>query len=210
MDSPNNNIADGIYYLVLADLAGSTAYSSRMGNEAFQRRIQIFNDAALKALTNAQTPKNSGRFVKSMADGMLYVFSHFPDVVQWWMELDGVLGLASIRDEVFEARMCVHVGEVRFPNGDPLSLAANHVFKMEKSVKVGDLVLTDLAYQLARSSLHPKDAKFEPYGTVNLPGHEKRVKLHKFVFENEMLFLLRKTGPHARKKLVHQRQGGTV
>src|SRR4051794_5541624 len=113
----NQNIPDGIYYIVLADLVGSTKYGVKMGNAALTARIQTFVEASKEAIKNAKMSQNSGRFIKSVGDGVLIAFNHFPDVVQWQMEFHGALCLAAIHHDPFEARICVHAGELRFDNG---------------------------------------------------------------------------------------------
>jgi class 3 adenylate cyclase len=191
--NPNQDIPDGIYYIVLADLVGSTKFGAKMGNAALGARVQSFVEAAKKALEHAKMSFNTGRFLKSVGDGVLMTFSHFPDVVQWRMEFDGTLQLASIRQEPLQARVCVHAGEVHFAGGDTSALAVNQVFKMEKKVGARELVLTDVAHKLALPSLYPKQCDFEDYGTVRLDGYVRPVKLHRLVIRADIAFLIDKT-----------------
>jgi len=189
----NQNIADGIYYIVLADLVGSTKFGAKMGNAALAARVHIFVEASKKALGHPKISSNSGRFLKSIGDGVLILFNHFPDVVQWQIEYAGILSSAAIRHEQIQARICVHAGEVRFADGDTSTLAINQVFKMEKKVGAGDLVLSDIAHNLALPSLYPKQCEFEEYGTVRLDGYTRPVKLHRLVVKADIAFLIDKT-----------------
>jgi class 3 adenylate cyclase len=189
----NLNIADGIYYIVLADLVGSTKFGAKMGNDALAARVHTFVEASKEALEHARMSSNSGHFLKSVGDGVLIAFNHFPDVVQWQMEFDGALGLAAIRHEPIQARICVHAGEVRFADGDTSTLAINQVFKMEKKVGAGDLVLSDIAHKLALPSLYPMQCEFKEYGTVRLDGYARPVKLHCLVVKADIAFLIEKT-----------------
>ncbi|MBI3414243.1 MAG: adenylate/guanylate cyclase domain-containing protein [Verrucomicrobia bacterium] len=182
-------IPDGIYYIVLADLVGSTKFGAEMGNDALTARIQTFVAASKDAMKNARMSSNSGRFIKSAGDGVLFVFSHFPDVVQWAMEFDGTLDLAQIRQEPLRARLCVHAGEVRFEAGETTALAVNQVFKMEKKVDAGELVLTDIAHKLALPSVYPKQCEFEEKGTIRLDGYARPVKLHRLIVKADVAFL---------------------
>lgn len=193
----SNNIPDGIYYLVLADLVDSTKFAARMGNAAYTARVDTFVEACRKALENAQRSSNSGRFVKTVGDAVLVVFNHFPDVIQWDMEFDGTLGLAEIHNEPFLRRTCVHVGEIRFKAGDPSSLAVNQIFKMEKQVRAGALVLTSVAHDLALASVYPKQCEFEDCGTVSLEGYTRPVKLHRLIIKADIAFLINKSAAQA-------------
>jgi class 3 adenylate cyclase len=188
------NILDGIYYIVLADLVGSTKFGAKWGNDALTARIHTFVGAAKKALENARMSSNTGRFLKSVGDGVLIAFNHFPDVVQWQMEFDGELSLAESGQEQFQTRTCVHAGELRFDEGDTLNLATNQVSKMEKSVGAGEMVLSDIAHQLAVPSLYPRQCEFKEHGTVRIDGYSRPVKLHRLVVKADIAFLVDKTG----------------
>jgi class 3 adenylate cyclase len=185
-------IQDGIYYIVLADLVGSTKFGAQMGDAALTARVSAFVEASKEALKNAKMSANSGRFVKQVGDGVLLLFNHFPDVVQWHMEFHGSLVVAAVHYGHLQARTCVHAGEVRFENGDASALAVNQVFKMEKRVRAGDLVLTETARQLAIASLYPPQCEFESFDNVPLDGYPEPVKLHRLLIKADIAFLIDK------------------
>jgi class 3 adenylate cyclase len=189
----NQRITDGIYYIVLADLVGSTRFGARWGNDGLAARVLAFVAASKKALANANRSSNTGQFVKSIGDGVLLAFSHFPDVVQWDLEFDGELSLIGDSLEPLEARVCVHAGEIRFESGDPINLATNQLCKIEKSVGAGELVLTDIAYRLAVASVYPRQCQFDHHGTVRMEGYSERVKLHRLIVTADIAFLIDKT-----------------
>jgi class 3 adenylate cyclase len=189
------NIPEGIYYIVFADLVGSTKFGARMGNAALKRRIHTFVEASKEALEHAKMSSNSGRFVKSVGDGVLIAFNHFPDIVQWGMEFQGTLTLAANPQERFQTRVCVHAGEIHFEEGDTTALAVNQVFKIEKKARAGELVLSDIAHQLALPSVNPKQCEFKEQGTVRLDGYPRPVKLHRLVVKAGIPFLIEKTAP---------------
>jgi hypothetical protein len=103
-DSSTKQLANGIYYVVLADLVGSTNYMKKMGNDAGIARLNAFVGAAKQALTQSK-PKNSGEFIKDNGDAVLFVFRHFPDIVQWRLEFDGSLCLAWQHDDRLATRL---------------------------------------------------------------------------------------------------------
>lgn len=201
------NIPDGIYYIVFADLVGSTKFGIDFGNAALEARIQRFIHSAELALTNAKMCNNSGRFIKRIGDGALLVFNHFPDVLQWQMEFDGALGLAEIRGIRIEPRICVHAGEIRFELREPTSVALNQIFKAEKQIPEGSLILTNTAYELARHSTYSIQITFEPCEKIALPGYDDLMKLHRVVIKADMAFLIDKTH---RGRVLESRGVGAV
>jgi class 3 adenylate cyclase len=190
----NRKLPNGIYYIVLGDLVGSTKFAAKWGDAAFTARIQTFVNAAKQAITNAKLSSNSGRFVKFVGDAVLIVFTHFPDIVQWQMEFDGTLQLIAAQQERFQVRFCVHAGELRFQGKEPLNLATSQLFKMEKEANAGEVVVSDVAYQLALPSLYPKQCIFEPNGAVRVDGYNRPLKLHRLVVKADIAFLIAKTG----------------
>ncbi len=76
--------------------------------------------------------------------------------------------------------------------GDPCAAAVNQTFKMEKAVKGGDLVLTDIAHKLAFPSVYAKQCVFEDAGSVEIEGYDAPVKLHRLAMPGEMAFLIDK------------------
>ena len=193
-DFPSKQIADGLHYVVLADLADSTDYMKKMGNDAGINRRNAFIGAAKQALAHSK-PKNSGEFVKDSGDAVLLVFKHFPDVVQWLLEFQGSLTLAWLDDKPLAARIWVHAGEITFRNGDAHGLAINQVFKVEarakRQTRVGELVLTHVARDIADPVLFPKQCVLVPCGKVKLAGHPP-ISLYRLVVKADIAFMIDK------------------
>jgi len=177
-------IRDGVYYLVLLDLVGSTKFSVENGNDATAKRIEYFVTSSFWALNESQK-SNVGLFVKEIGDAVLYIFQHFPDILRWKGKLDELLSTSEKWGHppiVF--RTCIHIGEVSLHGVNPLSLAVSQTFKMEKSVSGGDVVLTDPAYHVAWPSIARAYHGFREYGSVDLDGFPKAVDLHQLVLHD--------------------------
>lgn len=191
---PSRQIADGLHYVVLADLADSTDYMKRMGNDAGINRLNAFIGAAKEALAHSK-PNNSGEFIKASGDAVLLVFKYFPDVVQWLLEFQGSLTFAWRHDKPLTARIWVHAGEITFRNGDAHGLAINQVFKVEarakRKTRVGELVLTHVARDVADPVLFPKQCVLMPCGKVKLAGHPS-ISLHRLVVKADIAFMIDK------------------
>ena len=189
-------IPDGIYYIVMADLVGSSGYTTKMGNDAGIARSEEFKRAVMQACEHAlfAWPGHTGVFVKTVGDAVLLVFKHFPDIVQWYLEFDGVLFYTPTRTEPMKARIWVHVGEVRFEEGDFSGSAVNELCKIEKKAKdaieAGCLVLSHLANQIAKPALFPKHCALKYRMSMKLEGHSS-VKLYQVV-KADLPFLISK------------------
>lgn len=176
-------IRSGLYYVVLVDLVGSTQYGVDNGNEALAHRIKCFVMASFNAMNEIRM-RNAGLFLKEIGDAVLFVFSHFPDVVSWLHAFRKYL-VAVQGAEPFIIRTCVHVGEVSLEGVNPLSLAVSQAFKMEKEVKGGDVVLTSVAYNCAWPSIARAHHGFERYGETDLVGSDSKVSLHRLLIHDE-------------------------
>ncbi len=185
---------DGIYYVVLADLVESTSDMKKMGNDAGGVRLSAFERAARQALEFI-TPSDSGLCVKADGDAVLLVFTHFPDIVQWYLEFDGVLNRDLIQKDPMRARVWVHAGEVRFKDSDIKSLAVSQLFKIEKKAKTktkaGNLVLTHLAREIAKPALFPIQVELKRFHRVKLEDGSV-VELYRLVTKADIAFLLEK------------------
>ncbi len=98
-------LESGLYYIVLVDLVGSTKSGVTRGNAVLMARTKQFVAAVNLALTNAKMSHNTGRVLKTSGDGVLMIFRHFPDVIQWRVEFDGALYLNSVKNEELGSRL---------------------------------------------------------------------------------------------------------
>ncbi len=170
-------IRNGIYYIVLVDLVGSTKFSAENGNAKMDERIQQFVTYSFQAL-NAINIKNTCIFLKEIGDAVLFVFQHFPDILKWRSEFQKHLDIISSHTEPFVLRTCVHVGEVALNGVNPISLAISQTFKMEKSVKAGEIGLTETAYNIAWPTISRAYRGFSENGKVKLDGYQEPVKIY--------------------------------
>jgi len=160
----NEPIYNGLYYIVLADLVGSTKFLEKYGNEKAAARIINFVQAGIKALVKSKKV-NKAYFLKEVGDSVLLIFTHASDIVQWNEQFREELYFrSSFAEEEFEIRTCVHVGEVCLHDANPLCLSVSETFKMEKQVGAGKLVFSELAAKVAKPALCNNDFSFKPYG----------------------------------------------
>jgi class 3 adenylate cyclase len=171
-------IRNGIYYIVLVDLVGSTKFSAEYGNAKMSERIQHFVSSSFKALTSSNLT-NSAIFLKEIGDAVLYVFQHFPDILKWRDNLQKFLHIMREGSDPYILRTCIHVGEVSLSGVNPISLAISQTFKMEKAVVAGDIGLTEPAYHIAWPTINRAYRGFSTYDTVKLDGFKEPVKLYK-------------------------------
>lgn len=188
-----------LQYIVLADLVGSTKFTRKMGNDVGIVLLREFEDAARQALAYMK-PKTSGQIVKTEGDGVLLIFDHFPDIVHWYLEFQGGLktkitddGGFRLRMAGMKARVWVHAGEVCLQENDMHGLAVNEIHKIEQAAKVktpeGTVILTQLARELARPSLYPKQCQLRLRDKVKLEGRPL-IKLYELVVKAGIAFMM--------------------
>lgn len=170
----------GLYYIVLVDLVGSTAFMIEHGNEEGARRIEFFIRSTIGAISSVSL-RNLAIFVKEIGDAALLLFQTFPDVLAWQTELDKELATATkiLGGPPIEIRTCVHVGDVLLDGVNPIALSVSQLFKIEKRVANGDVALTDPAYHAAWPTLARAYHAFEDCGLVDMDGYPKPVMLHR-------------------------------
>jgi class 3 adenylate cyclase len=144
-------LREGLYYIVLIDLSGATIASTRLGKDANTERIQTFVQLTIHALDD--TPLvNSALFIKDIGDAALFLFSAFTDVLAWHRILVNAIAHTNEQFEGQEepafwwirAKTVVHLGEVSFSDDrDPVAMAVNQVFKIEKAFGADELGCTD-------------------------------------------------------------------
>jgi len=171
-------IRNGIYYIVLVDLVGSTKYSAEYGNKKMDERIKTFVTYSFQAL-NAINLTNTSIFLKEIGDAVLFIFQHFPDILKWKNEFDNYLSAFGKITEPYILRTCVHVGEVSLNGVNPISLAISQTFKMEKSIKAGEIGLTETAYNIAWPTISRAYRGFSKTAEVELDGYKKPVSIYK-------------------------------
>ena len=180
-------IRDGIYYIVLVDIVGSTKFAAEFGNLKLSERIKTFVTYSFNALSESKI-KNNGIFLREIGDAVLFIFQHFPDILKWRDNFQKYLDVFGKIKDPYTLRTCIHIGEVTLEGVNPLTLAVSQTFKMEKTVQPNDIVLTDPAYHVAWPTIMRAYHGFSDYGTVELDGFKEPVKLHKLeLHDNEDL-----------------------
>lgn len=164
-------ISNGVYYIVLADLVGSTKYLASYGNEKAAARIISFVQAGVESFINAEKV-NKAYFLKEVGDSVLFIFSHVHDLVQWHQDFRQALNKrSSLFEEPLEIRTCVHLGEVCLHDDNPLCLSVSETFKMEKLISNGKMVFSEAAACVAAPSLKGKNYAFQTYQKCDLVGN---------------------------------------
>ena len=179
----------GLYYIVLADLRGNTAFNAKYGDKEGDRRTQWFHTAAIQSIGEI-TPRNYIAFSKTVGDATLLIFSAFQDVVNWSERLSSNLQrLSAEYEELFsathfraqvkafrlQARRLVHLGEVSYNEIDPLSLAVSQTFKIEKHFTKNDLGCTQAVVDAIRPKLSELNLGLKRNVLVKMSGFKNEV-----------------------------------
>lgn len=182
----------GLYYVVLADLCGNTAFNAKYGDGEGDVRIEWFHTAAIQSIGEIEL-QNYVTFSKTIGDAALLIFSSFRDVYRWSeafsSNLEDISGeyrenlqLRNIQydpekleerltDFRLRARRLVHLGEVTYKSDlDPLSLAVSQTFKIEKSFSETDLGCNEAVANVIRPKLGELGLTLHENQRVLIPG----------------------------------------
>jgi class 3 adenylate cyclase len=173
----------GLYYIALVDLSGSTVASEKLGAVESRKRVEWFVTACVEALGEINL-RNYVQFVKEIGDATLFIFSSFDDLLDWTSAADtnfekysSVYEPAVVCDdedlgEYFRIRTkkVVHLGEVAFSGkANPLALAINQVFKIEKLFGPGQLGCTNVVANSVKPLLKSRGLSLRQNVPVTLP-----------------------------------------
>ena len=127
-----------------------------------------FVQAGVSSFINCEKV-NRAYFLKEIGDSILFIFTHASDIVKWHEAFNSKLSeLSKVIDEPYEIRTCVHLGEVCLHDANPLCLSVSETFKMEKQVRAGKIVFSDLAAKVAAPTLNGSSFKLVPYNSISI------------------------------------------
>jgi predicted transcriptional regulator len=150
------HLRDGLFYIVLVDLAGSTLASSRMNSIAFNEWIKKFLQITKEALSSKT--RNLAVYVKSVGDGALFLFRNFDDILEWKNKVDELCNMHNDKCRTegkldfyqYRHKTIIHLSDVYFDstNSDVNAFGVNLIFKLEKKFGKDDIGITDAVKQI--------------------------------------------------------------
>ena len=177
-------ITDGLYYIVLADLVGSTKYGVEEGNDALSNRIKKFVLSSVQAINSIEL-KSKALFIKEVGDAVLFIFHHFPDILNWNRNFRLFLKIFEKNDAPFIIRTAIHTGEVFLKGVNPIALSVSQTFKIEKDIPDNSIGLTESAFLSAYPTVSRAYHAFEKHKSISVPGFDEKVMLYLLNFEDE-------------------------
>lgn len=149
------HLNNGLYYIVLIDLSGSTIAAGKMPSSEYSKWINGFIRIIKDALEFSH--RNTAIYIKSIGDGSLFLFGNFDDILEWKTKVDSLCETYNQKCKseqksdlyLYYYKIIVHIGEVYFEEGenDTNSYAVNVVFKIEKQFLKNELGITEAVKQ---------------------------------------------------------------
>jgi len=178
-----NLVPDGLYYLVLTDLVGSTEFAKKHGNSKLTDRIKNFIHSSVMAM-NTFRLRSKGLFIKEIGDAVLFLFSNFRDILEWNVNFRGLLALFPKQERIL-TRTIVHLGEVGLQGANPIGLSVSQTFKIEKSIPDNSITLSEPAFFAAYPGISRAYHGFAKVGEVPVQGFSGNIGLHQLVFKDD-------------------------
>ena len=151
-----HHLSNGLYYIVLIDLSGSTVAAGKMSGIEYPKWIEGFENITKAALNFL--PNNITVHIKTIGDGCLFLFGNFDDILSWRTRVQTLCleynqkCKSDLKPDfyLYYNKIIVHIGEVYFDESgkDTNSFAVNVVFKIEKEFLKNDLGITEAVKQV--------------------------------------------------------------
>lgn len=178
-----HNLRDGLYYVIVIDLAGSTSTASKMDGTAFNGWIKEFIKITKEALSAGN--RNLSVFVKSVGDGALFLFRNFDDILDWKNKVDelcrhhnNICKKQGKPDFVqYHHKTIIHLGEVYFDrtNYDANAFGVHLAFKVEKKFEKGEMGITDTVKQIILQEINSGKFGIHNAGSYSFDENENAV-----------------------------------
>lgn len=179
----SNNLQNGLYYVVLVDLADSTNSSFNIDQEDYSKRAKTFIDFVKSA-----TDQSSGRFVKPSGDAAYLLFTKFYDIIEFVKKLDDscedynqdVSSKGKGDKYLMRSKKIIHIGEVIFDESqEPNAWAVNVISKIEKYFDAGETGITDAIKQVITPEINSGKITLSTKGTFDVEDQNYHVELWK-------------------------------
>ena len=169
----------GLYYIVWADLSGSTKSSEKLTPEDNEKKVTKFISFSKESLPKQL--KNHAYFVKEIGDASLFLFNNFLDILNWKKTLDKKCDIynkkiskySKSKYQLIEYKVIVHLGEIHLDEkGDPKSLSLNQISKIEKDFKKNQFGITEKVRLVILPRVNSKQIKIGKIKEIKLQGEK--------------------------------------
>lgn len=142
-----HNLNNGLYYVVLVDLSGSTIAASKTTAMMHSQWINNFVEIAQTALNF--TSVNTAIYLFTCGDGSVFLFRDFSDILKWKIKLNELCSNYNREQEggknfhPYETKIIIHIDDINFNANYDGSFAIDVLFNIEKQFVKADLGITE-------------------------------------------------------------------
>ncbi len=174
----DKGLKPGLYFILLIDLVGSTYAASQMDANDNIRRIRQFITFTKQSINKKS--RNKIKYLVQQKDASLIIFSNFDDILDWFKKITKLLQkyneMCDItrRSKVYkmEYKIAIHAGEVHFEIEDPIALAVDQVFKIEKNLVANNFAISDRVREIIRNRINGGKIHSNKIMDLDLIGEE--------------------------------------
>ena len=174
-------LPEGTVTVLFTDVEGSTALTTRRGDEAAQEILRIQRD-----LVRREVKRHSGREVKSLGDGFMVAFASARRAVACAVGIQRALEQHNRQqppDQQVRVRIGLNTGEVIQEEADLFGEAVNAAARIASKAKGGQILVSEAVRVIMGRA---KDVELVDRGRFRLKGFPERWRLFEVVWHEEV------------------------
>jgi YVTN family beta-propeller protein len=162
----------GVVTIMHADVEGSTALTTRLGDEVGRRTLE-----GTKQIVRERVETFGGRQIDAVGDAMMFTFTSTRQAIVGAIAVQRALAMAEHErpEETLRVRIGLNVGEVLERDGHPFGAAVNAGARVMSRASGGQILASEMVVRLAGTM---PGISFRDRGRHSLKGFDERWRLY--------------------------------
>ncbi len=162
----------GVVTIMHADVEGSTALTTRLGDEIGRRTLE-----GTKRIVRERAETFGGRQIDAVGDSMMFTFTSTRQAIVGAIAVQRALAMAEEErpDETLRVRIGLNVGEVLERDGHPFGAAVNAGARVMAKASGGQILVSEMVVRLVGTM---PGVSFRDRGRHTFKGFDERWRLY--------------------------------
>jgi YVTN family beta-propeller protein len=167
----------GVVTIMHADVEGSTALTTRLGDEVGRRTLE-----GTKMIVRERAETFGGRQIDAVGDAMMFTFTSTRQAIAGAIAVQRALATAEDErpEETLRVRIGLNVGEVLERDGHPFGAAVNAGARVMSKASGGQILASEMVVRLAGTM---PGVSFRDRGRHSFKGFDERWRLYEVGWE---------------------------